>query len=55
MLIPAYLPPLVITVLGARAKAGLGGFVTRHHATINATVCFVFAVYLAVRGIDILS
>lgn len=57
-LIPAYVPPLFATVLGARAQAGLdrlGGFVTRHHATINATICFVFAVYLAVRGIDILS
>ena len=57
-LIPAYVPPLVVTVLGARAKAGLdrlGGFVTRHHAAINATICFVFAAYLAVRGIDILT
>ena len=57
-LIPAYVPPLVVTVLGARAKAGLdrlGGFVTRHHAAINATICFGFAVYLAVRGIDILT
>ena len=57
-LIPAYVPPLVVTVLGARAKAGLdrlGSFVTRHHAAINATICFGFAVYLAVRGIDILT
>jgi len=57
-LIPAYMPPLVVTVLGARAKVGLdrlGGFVTRHHTTINATICFAFAVYLAVHGVDILT
>jgi threonine/homoserine/homoserine lactone efflux protein len=57
-LIPAYVPPLVVTVLGARAQAGLdrlGRFVTSHHAAINATICFVFAAYLAARGIDILT
>jgi threonine/homoserine/homoserine lactone efflux protein len=57
-LIPAYVPPLFATLLGARAQAvldRLGRFVTRHHATINATICFVFAVYLTVRGIDILG
>ena len=32
----------------------LGAFVTDHRASINAMICFVFAVYLAVRGIDIL-
>lgn len=54
----AYGPPLVATVMGSRAQAGLdrlGGFVTRHHAGINATICFGFAVYLAVRGVDILT
>jgi threonine/homoserine/homoserine lactone efflux protein len=57
-LVTAYGPPLTATILGSRAQAGLdrlGGFVTRHHATINATICFAFAVYLAVRGIDILT
>ena len=57
-LLPAYLPPLFATLLGARAQSGLdrlGNFVTRHRATINATICFGFAVYLAVRGIDILG
>ena len=57
-LVTAYAPPLAATILGARAQAGLdrlSGLVTRHRATINATICFVFAVYLAVRGIDILT
>lgn len=57
-LVTAYAPPLAATILGARAQAGLDrlcGFVTRHRATINATICFAFAVYLAVRGVDILG
>jgi threonine/homoserine/homoserine lactone efflux protein len=56
-LLPAYAPPLVATVLGQRAQQGLdrlGRFVTVHRATINATICFAFAIYLTVRGVDIL-
>jgi threonine/homoserine/homoserine lactone efflux protein len=57
-LLPAYVPPLFATLLGARAQRGLerlGAFVTKHRAAINATICFGFAAYLAIRGIDILA
>ncbi len=57
-LLPAYAPPLVATMLGHRAQRGLdrlGRFVTVHRATINATICFAFAIYLSIRGVDILG
>lgn len=53
-LIPALVPVLAVTVGGAWARTRLdrlGQLVQRHRAGIGATVCFGFAIYLAVRGI----
>jgi len=54
VMIPAAGPPLVVTVLGDRADAGLkrmNTFVTAHHQTISAAVCFLFALVLGVPAL----
>ena len=54
VMIPAAGPPLVVTVLGDRADAGLkrmNAFVTAHHQTISACVCFLFALVLGVPAL----
>ena len=48
--IPAFGPPLAVTLLGDRAHAALGalnGVTTRHRRGINAGICFGFAAFLA--------
>ena len=54
VMIPAAGPPLLVTVLGERSKAGLDRmnvFVTAHHQAINAAVCFLFALVLGVPAL----
>ncbi|HYI37633.1 MAG TPA: GAP family protein [Thermoleophilaceae bacterium] len=54
VMLPAAGPPLVVTVLGARADAGLkrmNTFVTAHHQVISAAVCFLFALVLGVPAL----
>ena len=54
---PAVGPPLVVTLMGARATPALqrlNGFFTAHRRGIGATICFVFAVLLAVTGLHAL-
>ena len=51
---PAWLPPLVVFVLGARGHAGLARlscWVVPRQRGINASVCFVLALLLALRGL----
>jgi hypothetical protein len=48
--IPAFAPPLAVSLLGARADAllaRLNDFTTRHRRGINAGICFMFAAFLA--------
>jgi Sap, sulfolipid-1-addressing protein len=48
--IPAVVPPLAVSLLGEHAKrtlAALNRFTTAHRRTINASICFGFAVFLA--------
>jgi len=52
-LIPAWGPPLLVWALGERARGPLdrmGRFFTAHRPAIAATLCFAFAVLLAVVG-----
>ena len=54
VMIPAAGPPLAVWALGERGKSGLARlneFVTAHHQTINATVCFLFALVLGVPAV----
>lgn len=54
VMIPAAGPPLLVAVLGERGKAGLARlntFVTAHHQTIDAAVCFLFALVLGVPAL----
>lgn len=54
VMIPAAGPPLLVTMLGKRGEAGLAklnAFVTAHHRTINAAVCFLFALVLGVPAV----
>jgi len=54
VMIPAAGPPLVVAALGERGQSGLARlneFVTAHHRTINATVCFLFAAVLGVPAV----
>ena len=56
-LLPAVGPPLVVTLMGARATpalARLNGFFTAHRRGIGATICFVFALLLGVTGLHAL-
>lgn len=56
-LVPAYGPPLLVTLLGPRADPllqRLSGFFTAHRKGIGAGLCFVFAVLLAVAGLKVL-
>lgn len=53
-LLPVVLPPLGISLMGARAQPALdflNGFAGRHMRAINASICFVFAVLLAWQGL----
>lgn len=53
-LLPALGPPLVVTLMGARATPALerlNGFFTVHRRGIGAAICFAFAVLLAVAGL----
>jgi threonine/homoserine/homoserine lactone efflux protein len=55
VMIPAAGPPLAVAALGRRGQAGLqrlNAFVTAHHAAINATVCFLFALVLGVPALQ---
>ena len=57
-LIPAYGPPLVISLAGERGQRGLAAlynFVTGHHQQINAGVCFLFALILGVPAVQELA
>jgi Sap, sulfolipid-1-addressing protein len=54
-LLPAWGPPLLIWALGDRARGPLdrmGRFFTAHRSAIAATLCFGFAVLLAVVGVN---
>jgi hypothetical protein len=56
-LLPAVGPPLVVTLMGARATPALqrlNGFFTAHRRGIGATICFAFAVLLAAAGLHAL-
>jgi threonine/homoserine/homoserine lactone efflux protein len=56
-LLPAYGPPLLVSLLGARATPmleRLNGFFTDHRRGIGAVLCFVFAVLLAITGANAL-
>ena len=51
---PAWLPPLVVLVLGARGQSGLArlsSWVVPRQRGINASVCFVLAFVLALRAL----
>jgi hypothetical protein len=55
-LIPAIVPPLAVTLLGDRASTALdalSAFCARHSRAINATVCFGFAIFLAVVSLPV--
>jgi hypothetical protein len=57
-LLPAFGPPLVVTMLGERAQrplAAMSRFFERHRPAIAAGLCFTFAVLLAAAGIRDLS
>ena len=50
---PAWVPVVWDTVApttAGRALGGLNSFLARHQKTVSVTVCFVFAVYLVVKG-----
>lgn len=50
-------PPLVVTLMGARATPALerlNGFFTAHRRGIGATICFAFALLLAATGLHAL-
>jgi hypothetical protein len=54
-LIPAWAPPLLVRALGDRARGPLdrlSRFFTAHRQAIAATLCFGFAVLLAVVGVN---
>lgn len=54
VLLPAYAPPLVVTLMGERARGPLDAmsrFFTAHRQAIAATLCFAFAALLAVAGL----
>jgi Sap, sulfolipid-1-addressing protein len=56
-LLPAVAPPLAVTLLGDHARAALdalSAFGTRHSRAINASVCFGFAIFLAVASLSVL-
>ena len=53
-LLPAWFPPLLVLVLGARGRAGLAcvsRWVLPRQRAINASVCFVLALLLALRAL----
>src|SRR6266511_1306463 len=53
VLIPAYAPPLAVTVVGApaeRALRRLNGFLARHRRVVGAVIAFGFAILLAAQG-----
>jgi hypothetical protein len=53
-LLPVLIPPLAVTVLGQRATPALGAlnrFFVRHHRSVDAGICFVFAALLAIAGL----
>jgi len=53
-LMPAWLPPLLVLVLGARGRAvlaRLSTWVVPRQRGINASVCFVLALVLALRAL----
>ena len=53
-LLPAWLPPLLVLVLGARVRAvlaRLSSWVVPRQRGINASVCFVLALVLALRAL----
>jgi hypothetical protein len=53
-LLPVAGPPLLVTVLGDRARPALealNGFVTRNSRVVTIVACLAFAVYLTVTGI----
>lgn len=53
-LVPAVVPPLIVTVAGARAASPLerlNHFFLDHRAAISAAICFGFAALLTVTGI----
>ena len=55
-LLPALVPPLIVGAMGKRADPlldRLNRAVTRHARQIGAAICFAFAVYLGVKGIQI--
>jgi len=54
VLLPLILPLLLVVAMGKRADvllAQLNGFIGKNARFINAGICFIFAVYLAVLGI----
>ncbi len=56
-LLPAYGPPLIVTVMGSRATPllqALDRFFADHKRGISAGICFVFALLLAVAGLKVL-
>jgi hypothetical protein len=53
-LLPAWLPPALVLVLGARGRAvlvRLSSWVVPRQRGINASVCFVLALVLALRAL----
>lgn len=53
-LVPAYAPPLVVTLMGERARRpldALSRFFSAHRQAIGATLCYAFAVLLAAAGL----
>jgi hypothetical protein len=57
-MIPAYLPPLAVTLLGDRATRALDAvntFLTLHQRAVNVAICVGFSVFLAMQGIDALD
>ena len=53
-MLPAWLPPLLVLVLGARGRAvlaRLSSWVVPRQRGINASVCFVLALVLALRAL----
>ena len=53
-LLPALVPPLAAAIGGAGARGALdrlSAVIAAHHTMVNATICFVFALYLLVTGL----
>ena len=53
-LLPATAPPLIVTLLGPRAKAPLdrlNRLFVDHRSAVSATLCFGFGVLLAAEGV----